>query len=78
MLQFIKVAQFLLFKKEIEEWLGDKGAANVFSDFITMDREIGTIVSKRGRTRTTKKANVVLKKDNSELGYHILTSYPVP
>ena len=66
------------YKKEIKEWLVDSSKIRNFAKDITMDREIGIIVSKKGRTRTTNKAKVVLKKDNSSLGYHILTSYPVP
>ena len=66
------------YKKEIREWLNNKKANNTFVDEITMDREIGTAVSGKGKARPTRKAKVVLKKDSSELGYHILTSYPIP
>ena len=65
------------YKKEIDAWL-KSNRKKPFAEDITMDRDIGTVVSKRGRTRTTKKATVVLKKDNSQLGYHILTSFPIP
>ena len=30
------------------------------------------------KARSTKKATVVLGKDKTELGYHAVTSYPVP
>ena len=43
-----------------------------------MDREIGTVVAGKGKARPSNKAKVVLRKDNSELGYHILTSFPIP
>ena len=66
------------YKKEIIEWLNDTTDKGNLVRNITMDREIGTVVSKRGRIRQTKKAKVVLKKDNSSLGYHILTSFPIP
>ena len=43
-----------------------------------MDRVVGNVTPKKGKTRTTKRAKVVLKKDDSELGYYILTSFPIP
>lgn len=43
-----------------------------------MDRVIGMAVPGKGKARPTHKARIVLKKDSSELGYHVLTSYPVP
>ena len=64
-------------KKEIDAWLKGK-RNNVSRRAITMDREIGIVVPKRGRVRTTKKARVVLGKKESELGYRIVTSYPIP
>lgn len=66
------------YRKEIREWLNDKDADLRFAEDITMDREIGTAKTRKGKLRSTNKAKVVLKKDNSELGYHVLTSYPIP
>lgn len=43
-----------------------------------MSRDIGIYVPRNGKTRSTDKAKVVLAKDDSELGYHVVTSYPVP
>ena len=43
-----------------------------------MDRQIGIVVPKNGKARSTRKATVVLGKDKTELGYHAVTSYPVP
>ena len=66
------------YKKEIREWLNDKKAPRKFTKDIIMDRVIGTAIPGKGKARPTNKAKVVLLKDNSELGYHILTSFPVP
>ena len=43
-----------------------------------MDREVGSVVSGKGKVRPTNKAKVVLVKDKSELGYRVQTSFPVP
>ena len=67
-----------MYKKEIREWLDNKKARRPFARDITMDRETGRIKAGKGKIRSTKKAKVVLMKDNSELGYRIHTSYPVP
>lgn len=66
------------YKQEIREWLNDEYSKSRFARDITMDREIGTVKTRKGKIRYTNRATVVLKKDGSELGYHILTSYPIP
>ena len=66
------------YKKEIKEWLGNKKATRPFVGTITMNRVIGTAVPGKGKARPTKKARIVLAKDGSELGYHIVTSFPIP
>ena len=65
------------YKKEIDAWLKSK-STNVFNRTITMDREIGIVVPRHGRVRTSKRARVILGKKNSELGYRAVTSYPIP
>ena len=67
-----------MYKKEIKEWVKDKNSSNRFVGDITMDRETGKVKAGKGKIRSTKKAKVVLVKDNSELGYRIQTSYPIP
>ena len=66
------------YKKEIREWLDNKKEKKPFTRNITMDREIGTVIAGKRKVRSTNKAKVVLRKDNSELGYHVLTSFPIP
>ena len=65
------------YKKEIEAWL-KSNSTGVFTNEITMDREIGSVITRRGKAKPTNKAQVVLAKDNSDLGYHAVTSYPIP
>ena len=66
------------YKKEIREWLDNKKARRPFAKDIVMDRPIGTVIKGKGKARPTNKAKVVLVKDSSELGYHVLTSFPIP
>jgi hypothetical protein len=65
------------YKKEIDAWL-KSNIKGTFARNITMDREIGIYVPKKGRVRHVKKATVVLGKNESELGYRVITSYPKP
>lgn len=65
-------------KREIEAWLENSEITGTFVKDIQMSRNIGIYVPRNGKTRFTNKAKVVLGKDNSELGYHVVTSYPVP
>ena len=72
-------ARFIkMYKTEINEWLKKKKSGRTFTKIITMDRETGKVKPGRGKIRSTNRARVVLMKDNSELGYRIQTSYPVP
>jgi hypothetical protein len=64
-------------KQAIIDWL--KGESNrPFTDVVKMKEPIGIVVerSKSGFVETTK-ARIVLVKDNSEHGWHILTSFPI-
>ena len=65
------------YKKEIDAWVKSDKTENFVED-IEMNRNIGIHVPKNGKVNDTNSARVVLKKDSSELGYHIRTSYPVP
>lgn len=63
-------------KQAIIDWL--KGESNrPFTDVVEMKEPVGIIVE-RGKPGfvETAKARVVLVKDNSEHGWHILTSFP--
>ena len=72
-------ARFIkMYKKEINEWLKDKTNKQRFVREITMDRETGKVKSGKGKIRSTNKAKMVLVKENSELGYRIHTSFPIP
>ena len=62
---------------EIEAWLKSRSKRN-FAEDITFDKQIGTVIKGKAKAKPTNKAKVVLKKDNSELGYRVQTSYPVP
>lgn len=67
------------FRKEIEAWL--TSGEGRFVKVIEMDQSIGIVVarSKKGDPLpavTTKKARLVLVRDNSSQGWHILTSFP--
>ena len=65
------------YKKEIKEWL-NSDETGTFVRVIVMDREIGIVVPGKGKARPTNKARIVLAKDNSELSYHVVTSFPIP
>lgn len=65
-------------QKEIDKWLADKSSQMFFRGNITMDRDIGIVVNKRGSVTTTNNAKVILFKDNTELGYHIRTTFLEP
>ena len=65
------------YKKEIDAWL-ESNETKPLARNIIMDREIGIIVPKNGKSKRTKKAKVVLAKDKTSLGYHVVTSYPIP
>jgi Bacterial CdiA-CT RNAse A domain len=66
------------YKKEISAWLKNDKATGVFKRVIDMEKPIGIVVERNtsGYIETTK-ALVILAKDNSSLGYHIVTSFPV-
>ena len=64
-------------KGEIQKWL-ENDSKVPFRGNISMDREIGIVVDDKGKVMTSNKARIILVKDNSELGYHILTSFPTP
>ena len=64
------------YKKEIDTWLKSNETKPLARN-ITMDREIGIVVPKNGKSKRTKKAKVVLAKDKTSLGYHVVTSYPI-
>ena len=64
------------YRTEIEAYLAsDRGKPMVLN--VEMNREIGKVVNRSGKVWKTKKAKIVITKDNSSLGYKILTSYPV-
>ena len=65
-------------KNGVKQWLQDEKRTGVYKGKITMDREIGIVVDQSGKVKTVKKAFVVLGKNNSELGYRIVTSFPIP
>ena len=65
-------------KKEIDNWLADKSSQVFFRGNVKMDRDIGIVVDKRGSVTTTSNAKVILFKDNTELGYHIRTTFLEP
>ena len=65
------------YKKEIDAWLKSK-RKGTFAREIQTSKNIGIYVPKKGKVRHVKKATVVLGKNNSELGYRIVTSYPIP
>ena len=64
-------------KAAIEKWLKSP-TKSAFGKKITMDREIGIVVKRNGSVKKTKKAFVYLGKNDSQLGYRIVTSYPIP
>ena len=64
-------------KVAIEKWLKSP-TKSAFGKKITMDREIGIVVKRNGSVRKTKRAFVYLGKKDSQLGYRIVTSYPIP
>ena len=65
------------YKKEIDAWLKSK-SKGTFRRTITVDRKIGIYVPEKGKARQVKKARVVLGKKASELGYRIVTTFPIP
>ena len=65
-------------KAEIKEWLNNKKITGTFVGTITMDRDIGIVVNRKGKVKTTTRARVVLGKNNSDLGYRAVTSFPIP
>lgn len=66
------------YKEEIAAWLKNDKAKGVFKRVVDMEKPIGIVVERNtsGYTEATK-ALVILAKDNSAQGYHIVTSYPV-
>jgi hypothetical protein len=69
------------FREELKTWLETKEGR--FVREITMEEPIGIVVrrNKKGDPLAavpTNKARLVLVRDNSSQGWHILTSFPVP
>ena len=64
-------------KDAINEWL--KGGGYDFKGTVTMPAPIGSVIE-RGETNSTEShtAEVIILRDNSNQGWHIRTSYPIP
>ena len=63
-------------RAKIDAYLKSKNNKNLVLN-VTMNRDIGRVVNRSGKAWNTKKAKVVINRVASELGYKILTSYPV-
>ena len=63
------------YKREIAEWL--KTNKPMFEETLELDRELGLVVDEKGREYRTNKMRVVLVRDETDVGYHVHTSYPI-
>lgn len=63
------------YKREIAEWL--KTNKPMFKRKLELDRELGLVVDRKGRMYKGTKVEAVLVRDETEVGYHVLTIYIV-
>ena len=63
-------------KVEISNFLNNDEQSRLILE-IEMSREIGKVVNRSGKVWTTRQARIVIIKEASELGYKILTSFPI-
>jgi hypothetical protein len=63
------------YRAQIETWLAS--GDHPFKGKIDMGHPIGIVVDRSGRVLETSRALLVLVRDSSAQGWHILTSYPI-